>query len=247
MITKSEVKYIQSLGHKKFRDELKQFVAEGSKIVIELLRSPHISLKAIYATEAWWLENASLRKDLPAEMVHEIKDAELERISFLSTPNQVLGIFSQPSLPSGISLKSRISLMLDGIQDPGNMGTIIRIADWFGIQNIIARKDTADVYNPKVVQATMGSIARVNVLYEDLIPFIKDHADIPVYATALDGEPLSSFGKIKEGILLVGNESKGIHQELLDAAKYRITIPRIGQAESLNAAVATGIVLSHVV
>lgn len=246
MITRSEVKYIQSLGHKKFRDELKQFVAEGPKIVAELAGSPVNIVNAIYGTAEWWRQQAALRSRLGADVAIEVKPEELERISFLTTPNQVLGIFRQPEIPEDISFHNRVSLMVDSLQDPGNMGTIIRIADWFGVQHIIASKDSADVYNPKVVQATMGSVARVQVVYEDLPVFLQQHTGIPVYAATLDGQPLSATGKIKEGIVLIGNESKGISGELLQLAACKITIPRKGAAESLNAAVATGIILSHI-
>lgn len=247
MITKSEVKYIQSLGHKKFRDEYKQFVAEGPKIITELLDAPDSGVKAIYGTAEWWQQHPSLRDRLPLEAVIEAKEEELARISSLSTPNQVLGIFYQQAAPAVTSLRDRISLMLDNLQDPGNMGTIIRIADWFGVQHIIASRESADIYNPKVVQATMGSIARVHVLYEDLPAFLEKHSNLPVYAATLGGDPLPSVGKIKEGFILIGNESKGINEDLLKATRHRITIPRVGAAESLNAAVATGIILSHII
>lgn len=245
MISKSEVKYIQSLGHKKFRDDLKLFVAEGPKIVIELLNSPNILLKSLYATSEWLKANESLPRFTDASPPIEINTSELERISFLATPNQVLGVFHIPEDVNKVSLNNKISLMLDGIQDPGNMGTLIRIADWFGIEHIIASKESADIYNPKVVQATMGSIGRVKVWYEDLLPFIEENKTIPVYATTLDGSSISAYPKIKEGILLIGNESKGVHPALIQLATHKITIPRLGQAESLNAGVAAGIVLSH--
>lgn len=247
MITKSEVKYIQSLGHKKFRDEYQQFVAEGPKIITELLDAPGSRVKAIYGTAEWWQQQAHLRDRLPAEAVIEVREEELERISFLSTPNQVLGVFYQPAAPAATSLHNRVSLMLDNLQDPGNMGTIIRIADWFGVQHIIASRESADIYNPKVVQATMGSIARVHVLYEDLPAFLQKNTAVPVYAATLGGDPLPSVGKMKEGIILIGNESKGISKELLEFASCKITIPRVGAAESLNAAVASGIILSHII
>ncbi|MBC8032614.1 MAG: RNA methyltransferase [Chitinophagaceae bacterium] len=135
--------------------------------------------------------------------------------------------------------------MLDGIQDPGNMGTLIRIADWFGVEYIIASEESVDVYNPKVVQATMGSIGRVQVVYDDLLRFIKVIPAVPVYAAALEGKDITEYKKITEGIILIGNESKGIRAPLLESATYRITIARRGKAESLNAAVAAGIILSH--
>ena len=194
------------------------------------------------------------RKSLPETGLYSaialagfINESELERISFLSTPHQILGIFKQPVFDSSISLTNTITLLLDGIQDPGNLGTIIRIADWFGISQIIASKDSVDVYNPKVVQATMGGIARVRIIYEDILSFILAHENIPLYASTLQGKPLSSVGKITEAMLIVGNESKGISEEILRLSNHQITIPKFGQAESLNAAVALGIILSHVV
>ena len=137
--------------------------------------------------------------------------------------------------------------MLDTIQDPGNLGTIVRCADWFGVQQIICSRDCVDLYNPKVVQSTMGSISRVQVVYEDLSTFIHDHSPIPVYAATLKGNDVSKLPTITEGIILIGNESKGIEPELLSMVSHHITIPRKGNAESLNAAVATGIILSHLV
>jgi TrmH family RNA methyltransferase len=136
--------------------------------------------------------------------------------------------------------------MLDDIQDPGNMGTLIRIADWFGIENIICSENCVECYNPKVVQATMGSLARVNILYTDLMAFIQKNKKINIYAAALSGASVFEMEKIKEGIILIGNEAKGIHSDLLKLAFKKITIPSFGHAESLNAAVATGIILSHV-
>ena len=246
MLTKSQVKYIQSLNDKKFRKEYGVFMAEGPKMITDILANADIEAVALYATPQWWQQNKAIRNTLPLATFYEIEDPDLQKISLLSTPNQVVGVFRQPDSSQGISLKNTITLLLDGIQDPGNLGTIIRIADWFGISRIVAGKDSVDMYNPKVVQATMGSIARVKVIYEDLEEFIERHQDIPLYATTLNGKPLDSFGKITEGLLLIGNESKGVSDGLLRVANHQITIPRFGQAESLNAAVATGIVLSHI-
>ncbi len=247
MLTKSQVKYIQSLNEKKFRKEYGVFVAEGPKIIAELLASDIIEPIALYATGEWWQLQGSLKNQLPFAVFYEIEVKELERISFLTTPNQVLGVFKQPDFASRLSFKNRITILLDGIQDPGNMGTIIRIADWFGVQQVVATVDSVDVYNPKVVQSTMGGLARVKLIYEDLNLFIEAHREIPLFATTLNGQPVSSFGKISEGLLLIGNESKGISEELLESATHRVTIPKYGKAESLNAAVATGIILSHFV
>jgi TrmH family RNA methyltransferase len=246
MITKLQVKYIQSLGQKKFRDEEAVFVAEGPKIINELLGGTAAVPVTIYATRAW------IEKDIPvlipgaATQVIEVKEQELERLSFQQTPNEVLGIFKKP-VYKALDFSNALSLMLDGIQDPGNLGTIIRIADWFGIENIVCSNDCADAFAPKVVQATMGSIARVKLLYTDLVDMVKKTGSLQLYAATLDGQSIGNLQPIKEGVLVTGNESKGISAALLDCCQYRITIPRLGQAESLNAAVATGIILSHLV
>lgn len=244
MLIKSQVKYIQSLSQKKFRDEENAFVAEGPKIINELSGASNVELLHLYAMKKWMVENEALVAANVSGKITEIKDNDLERISFLQTPNQVLGIFKKPSFGKP-SFEAKISLLLDGIQDPGNIGTIMRTADWFGIENIICSKESADVFNPKTVQSTMASISRVQVIYEDLITVISAHSGIPVYATALEGKNLFEMNGLSEGFILIGNESKGISKSLLDLAPHRITIPKRGEAESLNVAVAAGIVLAH--
>ncbi len=244
MITKFQVKYIQSLGQKKFRDEGAVFVAEGPKIINELLAAQPASLETLYATSQWLQRHPAAVKNIQPDKLIEIKEQELERISFLQTPNEVLAVFKKPAV-SSFHFSNSISLMLDGIQDPGNMGTIIRIADWFGIQNIICSPDCADAYAPKVVQSTMGSIVRVQLLYTDLMELLQKNKQLQLYAATLNGESLNAMQPIKEGVIVIGNESKGIHTALMEACQHRITIPRIGHAESLNAAVAAGIILSH--
>lgn len=243
MLVKLKIKYIQTLGQKKFREEEGVFIAEGPKLVAELLQAEQVHVKEVFALEDWISDN---RAALGETTVTEITAAELERISQLTTPNKVLAIVKQFDIPGPVEAKGKISLVLDNIQDPGNLGTIIRIADWFGIEQVICSPGTADVYNSKVVQATMGSIARVKVFYTDLNKWLKEQKDIPVYAAVLDGQDVTGMKKITEGIILVGNESKGISDEIMDRATTRITIPRKGKAESLNAAVATGIILSHI-
>ncbi len=241
MLSKSQVKYIQSLIEKKFRNAEGVFVAEGPKIINELLGSENAGLVALYATEDW--KPAAFDKT----GLTVVTDFELKKISFQATPNQVLGIFKQCAREAVPAFNNRLSIMLDGIQDPGNFGTIVRIADWFGIRYIVASPDSADVYNPKVVQSSMGSIARVQVFYQQLENVFRDHAELPVFAATLHGKPLYGYGKINEGMLLIGNESRGVHPSLVAAAANQISIPSYGKAESLNAAVATGIILSHVV
>jgi RNA methyltransferase, TrmH family len=246
MITKSQVKYIQSLGQKKFRDETGSFVAEGPKIINELLGPAKLRAEIIYATREWMDANNRLIEQSPG-IVHEVSGSELERCSFLTTPNQVLGIFKKPVVEASFVAGKGVLLMLDGIQDPGNMGSIIRIADWFGIQQIICSPDCADAFAPKVIQSTMASIARVQLWYTDLLPFIVSNKQLRLYAATLQGKPVASFGKLEDGVLVIGNESKGIGAELIALTQHQVTIPRVGEAESLNAAVATGIILSHLV
>lgn len=244
MLVKSQAKYIQSLSQKKFRDEEHAFVAEGPKIINELLGSANVELLHLYALRNWFDGNADLLKSFRKDQVIEIKESDLERISFLQTPNQALAVFKKPFFGKP-SFENKITLLLDAIQDPGNLGTIVRTADWFGIENIICSKESADVFNPKTVQSTMGSISRVQVKYEDLKIFLDSHPGIPVYATSLKGENLFEMDAIAEGFILIGNESKGISKDLLGFAKHHITIAKKGEAESLNAAVAAGIVMAH--
>jgi TrmH family RNA methyltransferase len=248
MVTKSQVKYIQSLGHKKFRDEEGVFVVEGPKIVEELLSAPHMRLRHLYALKEWTAPGPA-RLGAPAlspsEAV-EVTASELERLSGLSTPNQVLAVFEKPVFTPP-DPGAGVSLVLDGIQDPGNLGTIVRIADWFGIRQVLASPDSADVFNPKAIQSTMGSISRVPVFYTDPGPLIDRFPDLPIYAALLEGKELYGMERIRRGVLVIGNESKGIRPALQQRATHRITIPRVGQAESLNAAVATGIILSHLI
>ena len=244
MLSKTIVKYIQSLAHKKLRDEQGVFIAEGPKVVPELLLSKKFVCKIICATKNWIDEHENLLSGLSAD-IQEINEIELEKISQLQTPNKVVAVFFKKEEPV-IHLSNTISLMQDEIQDPGNMGTIIRTADWFGIKNIICSNECVDCYNPKVVQASMGSISRVNIIYTELEAFIDEHKEIKIYAATLSGKRLSSY-KIKEGIILIGNESKGVKENLVSLAAGQITIPKYGGAESLNAAVACGIILSHII
>ncbi len=240
-MTKNQAKYIQSLSHKKFRDEEGLFVAEGPKTVEELLRLPHMRPRLVYALPEWWQLHAEWQQQPWAQVLDELA---LARISFLKTPNQVLGVFEKPDLairPGGWQI------VLDGIQDPGNLGTIIRIADWFGIQQLICSEDCADAFNPKVVQSTMASIGRVEILYTDLIAFVEAHPHRDFIAATLEGTPIKEAKVHLPAALVIGNESKGIRPELRALLHHFVTIPRIGAAESLNAAVATGIILGQLV
>ena len=239
MLSKKELKDIQSLSHKKFRDELNLFVAEGPKIVGELMELVPSHIEKVYAVNEWIRSNKIPNTSIKME---EIDDVMLKRISHLQIPNQVVAVLKK--LSSVKPGSAGFSLYLDTIQDPGNFGTIVRIADWFGVKNIVCSSGCADVYNPKVVQATMASIARVNVFYDENEDWLSTQT-VPVFAATLHGKPVVQHEKTEKGVLIIGNESKGIRKEMLQYATSEITIPKMGEAESLNAAVATGIILSH--
>jgi TrmH family RNA methyltransferase len=238
MLSKNEAKYIQSLYHKKTRETEGVFVVEGVKIVEEVIASDW-RIKKIYATDEW-----KNNIDNTIQLVHVTPD-ELQRISGLQTANKTLAIVEQKPVNKP-SLKGKLTIVLDGIQDPGNLGTIIRIADWFGVKQIIASDDTVELYNPKVIQSSMGSFIRVGVWYGEIIEEIKN-AGIPVYGALLNGKSVFEMPKLEEGLLVIGNESKGLSEKTRHLITEPITIPRFGGAESLNAAVATGIILSHIV
>jgi len=239
MLNKKEVKDIQSLNQKKFRDGLGLFIAEGPKIVAELAATAPAQVHRIYALQSWADAHADLMRSLPLTVVNDI---DLARISQLQTPNGAVAVLRTfaPAPP----LPDVFTLYLDTIQDPGNMGTIIRIADWFGIRQIVCSAGCADRYNPKVVQSTMASLARVNIV-EDADGTWLGSQSMQRYAAVLDGRPLNEYARVDKGILMIGNESKGLSPAVLDRATDRITIPRRGAAESLNAAVATGIIVAH--
>jgi RNA methyltransferase, TrmH family len=244
MLSKSHSKYIQSLHHKKLRDAAGEFIAEGSKVVPELLQSGKFTCSSMVATQNWLQQNEAFIRQYYAGPLHEAQEYELDKISALSTPGQVLAVFKK-SPPPVINTRHCITMLLDDIQDPGNLGTIIRIADWFAVPNIVCSPATADMYNPKVVQSTMGSLARVNVLYSNLQQWLQQNRVANIYAAALNGKPVQQFRGITEAVLMIGNESKGIHPSLMALATEKITIPGNGQAESLNAAVAAGIIVSQ--
>lgn len=233
MLSKKVVKDIESLRLKKFREECGLFIAEGPKAVEELMATVPGQVQEVYALEEWAKGKQNVKI---------VSETELEKLSSLKTPNEVLAVLRQ--FESKEPMEFDFALYLDTIQDPGNFGTIVRIADWFGVKHIVCSAGCADVYNPKVVQATMASVARVNVFYEGEKSWLQKQT-APVYAASLEGKSLYTFPKTGNGILLIGNESKGIRKEFLQLATHLVTIPRRGEAESLNAAVATGILLSH--
>lgn len=242
-LSKAKIKYIQSLKDKKHRLEYNTFVAEGNKMVGELLDSLKCQLLA--ATPEF-LKTANTEN---VEEIIEATDDELAKASFLKTPQQVLAVFYQPVHDLDINLNNQLVLALDGIQDPGNMGTIIRLADWYGIQHIFCSPDTVDIYNPKTVQATMGALARVKIHYTELAAFLQKHNKIPIYGTLLDGENMYENELSTNGIIVMGNEGNGIRPEIKEFISRKLYIPNypIGRdtSESLNVAIATAIVCAE--
>ena len=247
MLHKSKVKDIQSLAHKKSRDEQGRYVVEGPKMVAELLHWQPDTLRALYATEAWLSAHEQTLTTSRLEITTCVSADELSSISFLQTPNQVLAVAEKPADIAPPVFTDRITLLLDTIQDPGNMGTILRTADWFGIDQVVCSRDSADIYNPKVVQATMGAVFRIRVHALDIPSILDKIGTVPLICSALEGEDLFSCAPVKEAVIVIGNESRGASPLLLDRASRRVTIPRYGHAESLNAAVAAGIIMSRLV
>jgi len=243
MLTRHTIQNVRSLHSKSGRDSAQAFIVEGPKAVAEFLISSLNPLN-IYANSEWIDLNAAQLQKRPLP-VSEIGEKDLQRISALKTANQVVGIFEKPIADATkYNSRTELCLVLDEIQDPGNMGTIIRCADWFGIKHIFCSLGCADPYAPKVVQATMGSLPRISVVSIDLYEFIKQNNSATIYAAVLEGASMYQHQGVSTGILLIGNESRGISPRLLHRANHKITIPRLGQAESLNAGVATGIILS---
>ncbi len=235
MITKAQVKHIRSLDDKKYRYKCNEFVVEGEKMVQELINSS-MTINCIYATKEW-IEKNQMIKNIRIE---EVEAHELEKMSSLSTPNMALATVQIPT-KSSVSPKG-VSLVLDRIQDPGNLGSIVRIADWFGIDNVYCSEDTVDVFNSKVVQASMGSVFRINTQYVNIEELLTTNKDIPSYVAILNGENISSHKLVQKGFIIIGNESKGVSNSIINLSTHKISIQRKGQAESLNAAIATGII-----
>lgn len=243
-LSKNRIKYIHSLELKKNRKADKVFLAEGPKLVGDLLE--HFPCQFLIATSEWLSNN----RHLSVQDVTEVTEEELSRASLLKTPQQVLAVFQQPDEEVDASVMNRsLCLALDDVQDPGNLGTIIRLADWFGIEHIFCSPNTVDVYNPKTIQATMGGIARVKLHYTPLPELIRSLKDVPVYGTFLDGknmyeQPLSSYG-----LIVMGNEGNGIGEEVEQLINRKLYIPNYPAdretSESLNVAIATAVVCAE--
>lgn len=247
MLSKSQISYINSLSQKKFRVKYGKFIVEGVKMVDELLLS-NFSIESIFCTEQYFLKVQQLHQKLSKiTQIHLLSDNELKKISLFSTPNEVLAVVSIPTNKSDSFARPTFNwtLVLDEVQDPGNMGTIIRIADWFAIQEIKLSANCADVYNPKVVQATMGSIFRVEIEEIDVLDYL-DKEERTVYGAVLGGENMYSQNFESQGVLVLGNESKGISAPVKSKINNFISIPSFGVAESLNVAVASAIICSEI-
>jgi len=237
MVVKSQIKLIKSLRRKKYRTQHSLFVVEGVKTVRELLQSDIVKYE-VYTTDLSLFDANEVR-------AQRISDKELEQMSNLKNPNKVLGIFQIPE-HRPIDFSDWV-VALDDVADPGNLGTIIRLCDWFGIPNLLCSKNTADCYNPKVLQATMGSISRVNVVYDNLYATLKN-ARTPIYGTFMEGGSIYNEDMPTSGILVLGNEAHGISKEIQELCNKKISIPHFGKSttESLNVATATAIFLNEI-
>ncbi len=239
MLSKAKIKLVQSLRDKKHRQEQNLFVAEGAKIVPEVLASK-IGVKSLFATQEWIDTNHQLVNNLEEYIV--AGNEQLKQMSSLQTPPEVIAVCEIPKFDLPEKFDS-LTLVLDTIQDPGNLGTIIRIADWYGIKHIICSFGCADLFNPKVIQASMGSFTRVELIYiDELATFLNWHKSVPVFGALLNGQSIYEAQIPTPAFLLIGNEGSGISHSLIPLVTNPVTIPKRGNAESLNAAVATAII-----
>ncbi len=236
MFSKSQIKLITSLAQKKYRTKHKLFSAEGVKVITELLNS-EFSLHSVYTTEKIF--------DVDSEKLFGIQEADLKKISQLKTPQKAVALFEIPEVENFDA--EGLVVALDGVRDPGNLGTIIRLCDWFGVEQLVCSRDTVDCFNPKVVQATMGSIARVKIIYVDLPLFLSEQT-LPIFGAFMEGSNIYQEILPSEGILVLGNEANGISRNIEKLVQEKVSIPRFGKlqtTESLNVATATAILLSE--
>jgi TrmH family RNA methyltransferase len=243
MLSHNQLKHLRSLGVKKYRQEHGQFLVEGDKMVTELLTQSRIKVSSLYALQPWVDKHFRLLRPL-AEKVNPVSEIELSKISTLTQPNQVLAVADLPLEKCNFEYpKAEICFYLDGIQDPGNLGTILRIADWFGFPAVYCSPDCAEVFSPKVVQASMGAIFRIGSWEIGLDELLAAAPGVPVGGAVLDGENVFEIKLPQNGLLVIGNEARGINAHTSSLLSHRVSIPRHpnGNAESLNAAVAAGI------
>lgn len=243
MISKNKLKELAAYRQQKRCDEEAVFVVEGPKMAAEAMASG-FTIRAVCATAEWLAAEAA---NTVADDIYEVSPGELERLSHMKTPNQVWMLVERKMDSSTESGQRGLVLALDRIQDPGNMGTLMRTADWFGVRHVVCSHDTVSCFNPKVVQASMGAVFRTHVDYMDLPTWLAD-CGMPVYGASLQGEPLPATHRPlpSQNVLLIGNESRGISPEAMAAVTHPILIPNLGgTAESLNAAVAAGILMFY--
>jgi RNA methyltransferase, TrmH family len=241
VISKTNIQYVKGLQDKKQRQKYGHFVVEGEKSITELLKS-HFEINRLYALQEWIDDNV---KKISKITVETVSVSELKQMSVHQAPQKVLAVVKIP--PSAIPDKqANFIIALDEIQDPGNLGTIIRIADWYGIKQIVCNKGCTDVYNPKCINSTMGSFLRVQIVQGEILEMAK-MAGLPLIVAALDGEDVHHTSRIKRGMIVIGNEGHGVNRDILKAAKYKVTIPRLGGAESLNAAISTAVIIDNLV
>lgn len=245
-LSNAQLKYVKSLHLGKFRQKYHNFMVEGAKMAAEVLTDGRLEVEAIFATPEWADEHAFFTEKY-SDKCHIIAGEELKKISTLTTPNQVIIILKQPDYQLDSYEAKGLSLYLDDIRDPGNMGTILRIADWFGIGWVFCSENCVELYNPKTIQATMGAFLRVKCMSLPFFDLKKNRPELPVYGAVLEGDSVFETNLSVPALLVIGNESKGISSELLPHIKYKISIPKgsSGGAESLNAAVATGILCAQ--
>lgn len=242
MLSKNKAKFIKALQQKKFRAEHGCFVVEGKKSVLELISSPHFSIRTVVCTETFRKEHESVLKDKKLELLL-CSLSELESISSFKTNNSVLAVVNMRGNYPPEKLQG-LTLALDKISDPGNLGALIRTADWFGIKNIVASEETTELYNPKVLQASMGSFCRISVYYTKLEKYLQD-VRIPIYAASMKGENIHNFRFEENCVLIMGNESHGVSNSLLRFIQKTVNVPSYGKAESLNVAMAAAIMCDH--
>ncbi len=243
MITKADIKFIVSLQLKKQRQKYGQFVVEGEKSIAELLKSPY-KIDKLYATSAW-LQASS--QHIRHKNTVEISSKELQSISMHQAPQGVLAVVDIPKMKlSKDDFTQKLSIALDDIQDPGNLGAVVRIADWYGIKTIICSKTCTDIFNPKCINSTMGSFTRVNIFYDDIIK-VAEKFNQPLIAAMLDGLNIHNLKQKPEGLIVIGNEGHGINDEIVNQSSFKISIPRYGGAESLNAAISAAIIIDNLV
>lgn len=241
MISKQQVKFVKSLKLKKYRKKAESFLVEGAKNVIELLNSDYV-IQYLYLTDKFLQEYPDVRGSFS---LYEIcTEKELVELGTFQSNEYALAVAGMKPHKTNLS-DNNLIIALDDVSDPGNLGTIIRIADWYGIEDIVASKDTADFYNPKVINASMGSFTRVDVHYMDLDQFLNQNQTHAVYGAYLEGENVHESKLVSPAILVMGNESKGIGEQLKSHVNHKITIPRYGKAESLNVAISTAIICDN--